>query len=208
MRKNYDEYSDEELIRLYREGDEDAVEFLLLKHRSIVTAKASNYYLKGGERDDLLQIGMIGLMRAVWNFKEEKDTSFVTFANKCVDRALISGIDCDNSNKNSPLNDRVSPEANGESEKWEMTPFMIQNLGMQDPEEAVLQKERMYLFQRMLTDRLSKSEKQVFYLLVQELNYKEIAEVLKKTPKSVDNTLTRIKGKAKLCLQEIKNLNE
>ena len=77
MRKKYDAYTDEELIRLYREGDEDAVEFLLLKHRSIVTAKASNYYLKGGERDDLLQIGMIGLMRAVWNFKEEKDIEII-----------------------------------------------------------------------------------------------------------------------------------
>jgi len=206
MRKKYDEYSDEELIRIYRAGDEEAIEYLLLKHRSIVTAKASNYYLKGGERDDLLQIGMIGLMRAVWNYREDRDASFVTFANTCVDRALISAVDKGNSFKNGPLNDFVTLFREVDDGAIEER-AVIQSLGVKNPEEIVLAKENAKIFFSELESILSASEKKVFRLLLQEMDYKEIAEALGKTPKSVDNTMTRIKNKAKTILEEVGNKN-
>ena len=202
MNKKYDQYTDEELIRIYREGDEDAIEYLLLKHRSIVAAKASNYFLKGGERDDLLQIGMIGLMRAVWNYKEDRDASFVTFANTCVDRALISAVDRGNSNKNGPLNDFVTLFREVDDGAIEER-AVIQSLGVKNPEEIFLAKENATIFLNELESILSASEKEVFHLFLQEMDYKEIAEVLGKTPKSVDNTMTRIKNKAKTILKEV-----
>jgi RNA polymerase sporulation-specific sigma factor len=190
----YDEYTDEELISMMRGQDADGImEHLMEKYKPLVRKKTNALYLIGGETEDLIQEGMIGLFKAVRDFREDKDSSFSHFAKLCIDRQLYSALSASNRKKHQPLNTYVSLSA-GEPENG--VPFENLLAGSEDdPEEVVIRQELWSEFQKKLWGNLSKMEQSVLRLYLDGNSYIQIAERMDKTPKSVDNALSRIRQK-------------
>jgi len=193
---DYREYSDEELIDLYREGDENIVDFILNKYEDLVKAKASCLYIIGGDRDDLLQEGRIALLKAVRDFDSGRDAAFSTFANLCIARGMYTAIQAADRLKHAPLNTYMSIYA--EDFQWE---------GGLNPEENFLDKERTKCIEEEYEKELSEFEKQVIDLKIAGFEYKQIAAILGKSPKSTDNALQRIKTKIGKILENRKFSN-
>ncbi|MGI6095581.1 MAG: sigma-70 family RNA polymerase sigma factor [Lachnospiraceae bacterium] len=196
--KNYDNYPDEELIRMRQQGDREIEPYLIDKYKSLVRKKAHTLYLMGGETDDLIQEGMIGLFQAVRDYSEEKKASFVTFANLCIDRQLYRAIQMSNRQKHQPLNTYVSLSRDPENAADGM-----HRLWQDDPESIVIDKENAQIVQQKIRERLSPLERQVMDLYLEGRNYTEIAEILGKSPKSIDNAIQRMRGKGREFLQKI-----
>lgn len=204
----YDTLSDEEIVELIRNGDQPAVDYLMEKYKYLVRSKAKALFLIGGDRDDLIQEGMIGLYKAIRDYQAGKDNSFFNFADLCVSRQIYSAIKASNRKKNIPLNTYISlyAPAYGESsdaEEKEILVDIIHQKNLSNPEELVIDKENTSMIEYELVRRLSDLEKQVLGLYMQDLKYIQIAEVLGKEPKTIDNALTRIKTKLNQLLKEI-----
>lgn len=182
---------DEELIAAYREeGLEEAIEELLDRYKPLVLRLSRARYLVGGDRDDLIQEGMIGLYKAVRDYDAEKGAgaSFGTFAALCVDRQILHAIEASQREKNRPLNDSVLLAG----EEWEE---VLKNTA-ESPEKIVIAHEMQGERIEQLKLLLSPMEKKVLDLFLTGLDYREIADTLKKTPKSIDNALQRIRKKS------------
>lgn len=190
-------YSDEELVKVYRQGDNNAMDILMERYKGIVRHKAKAMYIAGGDRDDLIQEGMIGLYKAIRDFRFEKNVKFATFAGLCIDRHMCTAISAANRKKYQPLNESISINAVFKTENDEEVSLMemVSVPVMQGPEEEVIQTERMQELWDDIEKSLSKYEKQVFAYHMEGRDYKEIAMKLGKTPKSVDNAIQRIKNK-------------
>ncbi|BCN32419.1 RNA polymerase sporulation sigma factor SigH [Anaeromicropila herbilytica] len=208
VHEKYDSLKDEEIIKLINNGDQDAVDYLLEKYKNLVIQKARTLYLIGGDKDDLIQEGMIGLYKAIRDYKDDKDSSFSNFANLCVSRQIYSAIKASNRKKNIPLNTYISlntPILSDNSEgddKPSLVDVMFRNNNL-NPEEMLIDKENTNMIEYELERRLSKLEKQVIRLYLGGLKYIQIADVLGKPPKSIDNALQRIKSKLNLLLKDI-----
>ena len=183
--------SDEELVFAYRSGDAAAADELIERYKQLVRARARKLYLTGGDRDDLLQEGMLGIFKAIRGFDPDKKdgAAFRTFASVCVDRQLYSAIMTSRRQKNQPLNMSVSLDA-----------FEPDSVGTwfgtsESPETLLLGAEAFRQKVQEIKELLSSYEGRVLDLYLDGLNYTEIAEILGKTPKSVDNALSRIKSK-------------
>ncbi|WP_033153881.1 sigma-70 family RNA polymerase sigma factor [Pseudobutyrivibrio ruminis] len=189
--KEYSKLTDEELIRKYRDGDQAILNFICEKYKPLVLKNSKKYFLVGGENEDLIQEGMIGLFSAIGDYNISSDVTFFHFAQMCIDRQMIKAIEASNRKKHSPLNAYVSlyDEDGAEREEPAFT--------TDDPAEIVIEAEENLDLIDRLKKALSPMEKQVFELYMQDYDYREIAAKLGKTEKSVDNTLTRIKSKAK-----------
>lgn len=189
--KEYSKLTDEELIRKYRDGDQAILNFICEKYKPLVLKNSKKYFLVGGENEDLIQEGMIGLFSAIGDYNISSDVTFFHFAQMCIDRQMIKAIEASNRKKHSPLNAYVSlyDEDGAEREEPAFT--------TDDPAEIVIEAEENLDLIDRLKKALSPMEKQVFELYMQDYDYREIASKLGKTEKSVDNTLTRIKSKAK-----------
>ena len=189
--KEYSKLTDEELIRKYRDGDQAILNFICEKYKPLVLKNSKKYFLVGGENEDLIQEGMIGLFSAIGDYDISSDVTFFHFAQMCIDRQMIKAIEASNRKKHSPLNAYVSlyDEDGAEREEPAFT--------TDDPAEIVIEAEENLDLIDRLKKALSPMEKQVFELYMQDYDYREIAVKLGKTEKSVDNTLTRIKSKAK-----------
>lgn len=189
--KEYNNLSDEELIIKYRDGDQAILNFICEKYKPLVLKNSKKYFLVGGENEDLIQEGMIGLFSAIGDYNNSSDVTFFHFAQMCIDRQMIKAIEASNRKKHSPLNAYVSlyDEDGAEREEPAFT--------TDDPAELVIEAEENLDLIDRLKKALSPMEKQVFELYMQDYDYREIAAKLGKTEKSVDNTLTRIKSKAK-----------
>lgn len=189
--KEYSKLTDEELIRKYRDGDQAILNFICEKYKPLVLKNSKKYFLVGGENEDLIQEGMIGLFSAIGDYNISSDVTFFHFAQMCIDRQMIKAIEASNRKKHSPLNAYVSlyDEDGAEREEPAFT--------TDDPAEIVIEAEENLDLIDRLKKALSPMEKQVFELYMQDYDYREIAVKLGKTEKSVDNTLTRIKSKAK-----------
>lgn len=192
--KDYIQYTDEELIEMMRQGDKDVVEYLIDKYKSMVRQKARVLYLVGGDQDDLIQEGMIGLFKAVRDYRNDRDASFYTFAQLCVDRQIYHAIQSSNRQKHQPLNTYVSLS----SEEWETE---VCDMFQQSPENIVIAQENAVTMENRIRHQLSDFENQVLELYLDGKNYLQIAERLEKTPKSIDNALQRIRSKVKECIQ-------
>jgi RNA polymerase sporulation-specific sigma factor len=190
----FDEYTDEELIRILREQSADEItDHLMEKYKPLVRRKTNALYLIGGEREDLIQEGMIGLFKAVRDFREDKDTSFYHFAELCINRQLYSALQASNRKKHQPLNSYVSLSAETLQDGEPMENLLV---GYADnPEEMVIEKELWSEFQKNLWNKLSKMEQRVLQLYLKGNSYVQIAERMDKTPKSIDNALQRIRQK-------------
>jgi RNA polymerase sporulation-specific sigma factor len=204
----YDSLSDEEILKRIKLGDQPAIDYLMEKYKYLVRSKAKALFLIGGDKDDLIQEGMIGLYKAIRDYQAGKDNSFFNFADLCVSRQIYSAIKASNRKKNIPLNTYISLYApaygdNSDMEEKENLVDIIYQKNVSNPEELVIDKENTSMIEYELVRRLSDLEKQVLGLYMQDLKYIQIAEVLGKEPKTIDNALTRIKTKLNQVLKVI-----
>ena len=193
MIKDFARYTDEELIEKLRQGEPEVMDYLIDKYKSMVRQKARVLYLVGGEQDDLIQEGMIGLFKAVRDYHTGKDASFHTFAQLCVDRQMYHAIQSSNRQKHQPLNSYVSMS----SEEWENE---VRTMLQQSPENIVIAQENAAHLESKIRNQLSKFENQVLDMYLDGDNYLTIADKMGKTPKSIDNALQRIRMKVKECV--------
>ena len=199
----YDRMTDEQLLCDYKNGNQEIMDYLMVKYKSMVRKKARAMYLLGGGNEDLIQEGMIGLIKAVRDFDVTQKTSFSSFAELCVSRQMYSAIEASNRKKHLPLNSYVSLyEDSEEVGEGRSLPLIdtIESSKENDPEVLYFGKEYTEAFAEQLKELLSPLENHVLYLHLMGTDYRTIAELLGKSPKSVDNALQRIKTKAQKIL--------
>ena len=185
---DYEKKTDEELIMDFRGGDTAIMDYLLEKYKPMVKKKAKAMYLLGGDSDDLIQEGMIGLFKAVKNYDNEKNASFSTFASLCVKRQIYTTVTASKRKKHGPLNNYISLF----NEQGEEDQFMEEDT---NPEQVLIQKENISNYYKKIETKLSGFEKDVMELYLSGENYVEIAVKLDKPKKSIDNAIQRIRRK-------------
>ena len=196
--KNYVTMTDEQLIQNLRAGETGITDFIMDKYKYLVKKKAKAMYLLGGENDDLIQEGMIGLFKAVRDFDIKQDMSFASFADLCISRQMYTAIKLSQRQKHIPLNSYVSLyESVEENEEEKRQPLIerLKTLKDNNPEELFLDKEYFSIVEQELRNRLSDLESRVLHLHLMGEDYRSIAKLLDKSPKSIDNALQRIKQK-------------
>jgi RNA polymerase sporulation-specific sigma factor len=201
--KPFDDMMDEELIDSARDGNENALEYLLKKYRSFVRAKARSYFLIGADREDIIQEGMIGLYKAIRDFNEDKLSSFRAFAELCITRQIITAIKTATRQKHIPLNSYVSlnkPIYDEESDRTLMD--VITEISVTDPEQLVISREELNMIECKISEVLSGLEWKVLSLYLEGKSYQEIAAELNREVKSIDNALQRVKRKLERNLKE------
>lgn len=196
---NYEHMTDEQLIKKLRDGDRDIIDYLMEKYKNLVRKEANAMYLLGGENDDLIQEGMIGLFKAVQDYDTEQETSFFSFAKLCITRQMYSAIEASKRKKHGPLNSYVSfYEQNGEQNSLLET---MEAAEESNPEKLLLSQEYAEILQSKLKESLSDLENRVLYLHLLGTDYKTIARLLDRSPKTIDNALQRIKSKTEKILE-------
>ncbi len=195
---NYEKMTDEQLIRNLRSGEKAIVDYIMDKYKNLVRKEAKAMYLLGGENDDLIQEGMIGLFKAVEDYDVEQEASFFSFARLCITRQMYSAIEASRRKKHSPLNSYISLY-DQEGEKGSLLETMEAG-GESNPEELFLSKEYVTLLESELEEQLSDLESRVLYLHLMGTDYRTIAKLIDKSPKTVDNALQRIKNKTEKIL--------
>ena len=188
----YKKLTDEELIRRLRMGETGIIDYLMEKYKNLVRKEANAMYLLGGETDDLIQEGMVGLFKAVRDFNPEANASFATFAGLCVERNIYQAIEKSQRLKNRPLNEAMSM-----SEVEDQASSKDIHL---DPADIMIGKERAGVLRKKISESLSKMENQVLDMFLEGKDYREIAELTGREPKSIDNALQRIRQKVKALL--------
>ncbi len=200
--KQYENMQDEDLIKVIKSGDKYALDYLLEKYKELVNMKVGKYYIVGAEKEDIIQEGMIGLYKAIKNFDGEKQASFKSFANICIERQLITAIKSSNRQKHIPLNSYLSlnTAAYENEEDTELIDIFDSNT-TEDPLDTITKKEYYKTVEDAIDKSLSKFEKQVLEKYIQGESYVDIAAKLNAPVKSIDNAIQRIRKKA------IKNIN-
>lgn len=189
----YEKCSDEELIEELRNGNNELMDFILEKYKPLVRKKTNAMYLIGGENEDLIQEGMIGLFKAVRDFQLDKESSFFTFANLCINRQLYSALEASNRKKHQPLNSYISFSMEEDELGVSLEEVLVND--SESPEELMIEQEKYVEFQKQLRENLSKMEKEVLNYYLNGHNYIQIGEIMGKSPKSIDNALQRIRQK-------------
>ena len=189
-----------ELVKKAQFGDQEAVTQIFTKYKNFVLSKSRNYFLNGADREDLLQEGMIGLLKAIRAYDDGKNASFTTFASLCIKRHIITAIKNSNSGKNRVLNMAVSGYFEGEDENVAYGNY--KSLHFYNPEELYITKEKLQALKKYLDKNLSNFEKEIFIQMVKGHSYTEIATDMDRKVKSVDNAIQRIKKKVKRYLGE------
>ena len=197
LMKQYDGIKDEELISRFKNGESEILDYLMEKYKNMVRKKARTMFLIGGENDDLIQEGMIGLFKAVRDYQPDRDAAFQTFASICVDRQIYNAIQSSNRQKHQPLNSYISlSEQDGENEE-----HLGDNWG-ENPESIIIDQENVQDLEQEITATLSPMENQVLEYYLAGNGYGEIAWIMGKTPKSIDNALQRIRIKIREQLEQ------
>lgn len=194
--ESYQELSDEQLIRKLREGDSKIMDFILDKYKPLVRKKSNAMYLIGGDTDDLIQEGMIGLFKAIRDYDENKEASFYHFAELCINRQIYSAIEASNRKKHAPLNSYISFYSDSNEDGVAVEDLLGADF-LSNPEEVVIAQESQEILLQKLRAKLSKFEQNVLDDYLSGMNYQQIAEKMGKSPKAIDNALQRIKGKMK-----------
>ncbi|MGL4642396.1 MAG: sigma-70 family RNA polymerase sigma factor [Cetobacterium sp.] len=187
-------------ILLAKQGDVESIEKIVAEYKNLIYMRNRTLFLKGAEREDLVQEGMIGLMKAIRSFDENRSACFSTFASLCIKRQIITAVKNYNSEKNRNLNSAMQGE--GYSEIEELIRYNNPSLRYYTPEQIVIGKELMKLLKKFLKVNLSGLEKEVFSYMVKGYGYLEIAEELEKEPKAIDNSIQRIKKKVVIFLEK------
>ncbi len=203
----FDEMTDEQIVLEVQKGNKQALSYLMNKYKELVNIKVSKYFMVGAERDDIVQEGLIGLFKAIKMFKKDKNNSFKSFANMCIERQLITAIKSSTRQKHMPLNSYLSLNASAYDNEEENGIELINTLDnktVEDPLETVMKKEYYEQIESSMEKSLSNFEKQVLDGYVKGYSYVTIAKQLDSPVKSVDNAIQRIRKKAiKNMLNEI-----
>ena len=198
----YNNLSDEDVIKLIKQGDNQALSYLLERYKELVNIKVGKYYIVGAEREDTVQEGMIGLFKAIKCFDAQKQNSFKTFVNICIERQLITAIKTSNRQKHMPLNSYLSlnNSAYDNEDNDEELINTFDSKTIEDPLDTLMKKEYYEQIESTIDKTLSGFEKQVLNRYIKGESYVDIAAKLDAPVKSVDNAIQRIRKKA------IKNL--
>lgn len=193
--EQYSKYSDEELIQRLRAGETGIADYLIEKYKYLVRRKARAMFLIGGDTDDLIQEGMIGLFKAVRDYHSGKEASFVTFAQMCIDRQIYSAVQSSNRQKHMPLNTYISL-----SQEDEESP--LAQAWVETPEEIIIDRENTRALEDEIKSALSPMENTVLNYYLEGKSYADIGMLMDKNPKSVDNALRRIRTKIRNYLEK------
>lgn len=194
--------TDEELVSLVHSGNTEALDFLITKFRPFVRMKARSYFLIGADKEDIIQEGMIGLYKAIRDFKSDKLSSFRAFAELCIIRQIITAIKTATRQKHIPLNSYISldkPIYDEESDRTLMD--VLTGNGVDDPEDLIIHNEEFQYMEEKMGEVLSELEREVLALYLDGQSYQEISEKLERHVKSIDNALQRVKRKLERHLQ-------
>ena len=186
---DFDNIQDVELCRLANSGCEEAVDVLLTRHRSLVRSCIRPYFLVGGDREDLLQEGMLGLLSAVRHFEPGHSTKFSTYARYCIHNRILSAVRSDSGRGNQPLNEYISLESEQFAQSYDVGSYDS------DPEMRLIEKEGFAEIVHRLNAILSEFESRVLSLYLDGKTYREIAQETGKSEKSIDNAVQRIRKK-------------
>ena len=203
--RDYGQSTDEELIHRLREGETPIMDYLIEKYKYLVLSKAKSMFILGGEKDDLIQEGMLGLFKAVRDYDSGRDASFMTFADLCVSRQIYTAVQASQRKKHIPLNTYISLSGETRENDAEDSDRGGYEKALEDkvelsPEEMFLDKERMDYLEQRIDKELSGFEKQVLDLHLTGMSYTEIARVLGREEKATDNALQRLKSKIRKML--------
>ncbi|WP_300279026.1 RNA polymerase sporulation sigma factor SigH [Peptacetobacter sp.] len=193
-----------EIVKRAASGDRIALEYIMSKYKNFVRVKAKSYFLIGADKDDILQEGMIGLYKAIRDFDESKAHSFKAFAEVCITRQIITAIKTATRQKHIPLNTYVSlskPIYDEESERT-LLDIITANI-VTNPEELIISKEELKNIENKINSLLSSLEQEVLGLYLNGKSYQEIADIIGKEPKSIDNALQRVKRKLEKHLENV-----
>ena len=193
--EQYSKYSDEELIQRLRAGETGIADYLIEKYKYLVRRKARAMFLIGGDTDDLIQEGMIGLFKAVRDYHPGKEASFVTFAQMCIDRQIYSAVQSSNRQKHMPLNTYISL-----SQEDEESP--LAQAWVETPEEIIIDRENTRALKDEIKSALSPMENTGLNYYLEGKSYADIGMLMDKNPKSVDNALRRIRTKIRNYLEK------
>ena len=203
MEREYSQFSDEELIDRLRGGDSRITDYIMDKYKNLVRSKAKSMYILGGDNEDLIQEGMIGLFKAIRDYDCGRDASFYTFADLCISRQMYTAVQASHRQKHWPLNTYVSlygsNSSHGDSEEMELAEALSPDKD-QNPETLFIDRERVEYLEGQIDKELSSFEKQVLDLYLTGMSYSQIARVLGREEKSTDNALQRLKSKIKKML--------
>jgi len=203
--KEYDNYSDEELIVRIKDGESEIADYIIQKYKNLVRKITKSMHILGGDKDDLIQEGMIGLYKAIRDYDSGRDASFMTFAEICVQRQLFTAIQASNRKKHTPLNEYVSIYSDGgendDGDSEAMLVNVLCNVTDQTPEQALINRELLDEIDRFMDEELSPIERQVIKLSMTGMTSAEAARVLGRDAKSTDNALSRAKSKLKKVLR-------
>ena len=196
QKNNYNILTDEEMVKMAQEGSVTAEEYLIKKYKDLVKKKSRTYFIIGGDREDVVQEGMIGIFKAIRGFDENKEASFKTFAEVCINRQIIDAIRNANLQKHQILNESLSLSSDNdpEGEQKTLEERLPSNNG-DDPETLMLMKEIGQYLKEESHEIFSALEQKVWDKMLQGKQYQEIALELEKSPKSIDNAMQRIKKK-------------
>ena len=193
----YNQLTAEQVISQIKQGDETALTYLINKYKELVNIKVGKYFMIGAEKEDIMQEGMIGLYKAIKNFENDKENSFKTFANLCIERQLITAIKTSNRQKHMPLNSYLSLNNSAYDEDDDTNLIDIFDAHtIEDPLETITKKEYYENVENAIDKALSSFEKQVLQRYLQGESYVSIAEKLDAPVKSIDNAIQRIRKKA------------
>lgn len=200
---SYQVMLDEDVVEFAREGDDGALEYLINKYKNFVRAKARSYFLIGADKEDIIQEGMIGLYKAIRDFRLDKLSSFRAFAELCITRQIITAIKTATRQKHIPLNSYISlnkPIYEEESDRTLLD--IISGSKVADPEELIINREEFDNIEDKMGEILSSLEWKVLMSYLEGKSYQEIAEDLKRHVKSIDNALQRVKRKLERYLEK------
>ncbi|CAH0345340.1 RNA polymerase sigma-H factor [Bacillus sp. CECT 9360] len=196
MVEKYPTLKDEMLVELVHKGDSESLDFLIKKYRNVVRVKASKYFLIGGDKEDIIQEGMIGLYKAIRDFREDKLTSFKAFAELCITRQIITAIKTATRQKHTPLNSYISLDKPiYEEDSGHTLLDVIPGSIVMDPAILIINQENSDNMEEKMAEMLSDLERRVLSLYMDGQSYLEISEELNKHVKSIDNALQRVKRK-------------
>lgn len=195
--------SEIDLIKLAQKGDQDAITEIFNNYQGFIALKTKDYFLLGADKDDLIQEGMIGLLKAIKAYDESRNASFKTFASICIKRQVITAIKMSNSNKHKVFNQAAEGFYEGEEVNIS---YGKRSFQFYSPEEICLGKEKIGFLKRSLEKNLSKMEREVFDYMLKGCNYIEISQKTGRGEKNIDNTIQRVKKKMEDILNKYEKI--
>lgn len=191
----YENQTDEALIEKLRKGHPEIVDYIMDKYKNLVRKRANAMFLIGGETDDLIQEGMIGLFKAVRDYQRDKDASFYHFADLCITRQIYHAVEASQRKKHQPLNSYISLNAQAGQEGTDSFLDLLESFENGNPEQMLIERENVNSIREKAKNVLSTMEWQVLEYYLQGMNYRQIAEYMQKEAKSIDNAIQRIRTK-------------